>query len=73
MTYQEMQQAEADRTMADCWDNLRIKYDDKGPDDYGRRRFSLEWTEPHGRKRGQCFFARPADILRGAHAEEVTP
>ena len=47
---------------------MKIIFDDKVPDGFGRRRFTLEWEHdgpagtplPNGRfRRAQCFHARP--------------
>jgi hypothetical protein len=45
----------------------QITYHDAGPDDLGRRKFTLEWIDSTGRKRGQCFHADPAQFE--AHRE----
>lgn len=58
--------------------NVRVIFHDTGPDDYGRRRFSLLWDDPDGvfrpepskqdgkpvgYRRGQCFRAKPEEHI----------
>jgi len=41
-----------------------VEFDDKGPDEEGRRRFSLTWDQPFGQdfeRRAQHFFAVPSN------------
>lgn len=35
------------------------EFDDAGPDEFGRRSFSLFWVGTDGKLRAQCFFAEP--------------
>ena len=56
-------------------ENLAIEFHDAAPDALGRRHFTLTWSDPDGGyredlgkdgrpvgyRRGQVFFARPAD------------
>lgn len=62
----------------------RIAFDDSGPDDLGRRRFTLTWVDengpwrpelgkdgqPVGFRRGQCFHADPTSYLAEGFQEE---
>lgn len=36
-----------------------VEFDDDGPDEQGRRHFSLFWKESDGKLRAQDFFSQP--------------